>query len=108
MPIAHGKGFFNYLWYVIHDSFDIFVFILLYSATSVYVERVFSKGRILLSHLRNRLSVQSTRALLCVGTWSRMGFVSDRDVRASVILPEVEEEESDKDVEEGWDKIPGV
>lgn len=73
-------------------------------ATSVYVERVFSKGRILLSHIRNRLSVQSTRALLCLGTWSLMGFVQDSDVKAGVILPEVEEE-NENDVEEGWDKI---
>ena len=39
-------------------------------ATSVDVERVFSKGRILLSHVRNRLSVQSTWALMCLGAWS--------------------------------------
>ncbi|KAG5634133.1 hypothetical protein H0H81_003202, partial [Sphagnurus paluster] len=56
-------------------------------------------GRILLSHIRNRLSVQSTRALLCLGTWSLMGFVQDSDVKAGVILPEVEEE-NENDVEE--------
>jgi hypothetical protein len=58
-------------------------------ATSVDVERVFSKGRILLSHLRARLSVQSTRALMCVGEWSRMGFVKDSDVRVAMTLSEV-------------------
>jgi hypothetical protein len=42
-------------------NIDIFI------ATSVNVERVFSQGRILLSHLRSRLSVESTRALMCVG-----------------------------------------
>jgi len=33
-----------------------------------------------------------------------MGFVHDSDVKAGVILPEVEEEE-DEDVKEGWDGI---
>ena len=37
------------------------------TATSVDVECVFSKGRIVLSHVRNGLSVQSTCALLCLG-----------------------------------------
>ncbi|KAJ7933627.1 hypothetical protein B0H13DRAFT_1592206, partial [Mycena leptocephala] len=35
-------------------------------ATSVDVERVFSRGRLLLSHVWNRLSAQSTRALMCL------------------------------------------
>lgn len=72
-------------------------------ATSVDVERVFSKGRLLLSHVRNRLSVQSTRALMCLGVWSAMGFVKDGDVKAVTVLPEVvgEEEELDAD----WDAI---
>ncbi|KIM36395.1 hypothetical protein M413DRAFT_42588, partial [Hebeloma cylindrosporum] len=58
-------------------------------ATSVDIERVFSQGRILLSHLRNRLSVQSTRALMCVGIWSCLGYVKDSDLKAVAILPEV-------------------
>ncbi|KIL55791.1 hypothetical protein M378DRAFT_54282, partial [Amanita muscaria Koide BX008] len=49
-------------------------------ATSVNVERIFSKGRILLSHLRSHLSVQSTRALMCVGAWSLLGYVKDKDI----------------------------
>jgi hypothetical protein len=36
-------------------------------ATSVDVEQVFSKGRLVLPHVQNRLSVQSTCALLCLG-----------------------------------------
>jgi len=40
------------------------------TATSIDVEHVFSKGRIVLSHVWNGLSVQSTRALLCLGAWS--------------------------------------
>ncbi|KIL65169.1 hypothetical protein M378DRAFT_52957, partial [Amanita muscaria Koide BX008] len=50
-------------------------------ATSVDVERLFSRGRILLSHLRNRMSAQTTRALLCLGSWSRLKLVKDEDVR---------------------------
>lgn len=53
---------FGFLMYAMSDITAI--------ATSVDVERVFSKGRILLSHVRNRLSAQTTRAVLCVGSWS--------------------------------------
>ena len=73
-------------------------------AMSVDIERVFSKGRILLSHVRNRLSVQSTRALLCLGAWSLMGFICSSDVLPVTKMPE-EGEEDDKDVVEGWDHI---
>jgi len=45
-------------------------------ATSVGVEQTFSKGRLLLSHVHNRLSVQSTCALMCLGVWSLQGYVS--------------------------------
>ena len=52
------------------------------TATSVDVERLFSRGRLLLSHVRNRLSTHRTRALLCVGEWSRLGWVKDADILA--------------------------
>lgn len=58
------------------------------SATSVEVERVFSKGRLLLSHLRNRLSASSTRASLCLGSWSRMGLVRDSDILGETVKEE--------------------
>lgn len=58
-------------------------------ATSVDVERVFSRGRLILSHVRSRLSAQSTRALLCVGNWSKYGFIEDEDVKAIAELPDV-------------------
>lgn len=63
------------------------------------VERVFSKGRLLLSHVRNRLSVESTRALLCLGVWSKMGYVKDTDVMAVAQQPEVDAEDM------GWDSL---
>jgi hypothetical protein len=74
-------------------------------ATSVDVERVFSKGQILLSHLRNRLSVQSTRALMCLGAWSLMGYVRDSDVKAVTMLPDLKEDEEEEPLEENWDVI---
>jgi hypothetical protein len=74
-------------------------------ATSVDVERVFSQGRLLLSHIRSRLSVQSTRALMCLGVWSQLGFVTDSDVKAAVILPELHADEEEEVPELHWDKI---
>ncbi|EIW58934.1 HAT dimerization, partial [Trametes versicolor FP-101664 SS1] len=48
-------------------------------ATSVDPERTFSRGRLALPHTRNRLSPQSTRALMCVGNWSLAGFIHQSD-----------------------------
>jgi len=49
---------------------------------SVDVECLFSRGRLLLSHTCSQLSVASTRALLCLGSWSLLGLVWDEDVEA--------------------------
>lgn len=73
------------------------------SATSVDVERTFSQGRLVLSHVRSRLSVQSTRALLCLGVWSTMGYVKDSDVLNAAVLPDIEGEE--EDLAEDWDAM---
>jgi hypothetical protein len=56
------------------------------------VERIFSKGQILLSHIQNCLSAQSIRALMCVGNWSRLGYVKDRDVLVVTMLPDADRE----------------
>ncbi len=72
-------------------------------ATSVDVERVFSKGRLVLSHVRNALSVQSTRALMCLGAWSKLGLVKDRDVMEAAKLPDVNGSEAVLD--SGWDDV---
>lgn len=71
-------------------------------ATTVNVERVFSQGRLVLPHIRNRLSFQSTRALLCVGTWSTLGMISDTDIKAA-LGAEVRGEEEDLPAD--WDII---
>ena len=57
----------------------------------------------MLSHVRSRLSVQSTRALLCVGVWSLMGLVQDSDVQAAAALPDVDGEE--EELVYGWDSV---
>ncbi|OBZ79948.1 putative AC transposase [Grifola frondosa] len=67
------------------------------------VERMFSCGRLVLSHVRSRLSAQSTRALICLGAWSRLGLVKDDDVKAVTVLAELEGE--DQALEDGWDSI---
>ena len=77
----------------------------LFSATSVDVERTFSQGRLLLSYIRNRLSVQSTRALLCLGIWSEVGYVKDIDVKAATVLPEVDSDDSEDELDDNWDAI---
>jgi hypothetical protein len=74
-----------------------------FTATSTDVERVFSQGRLLLSHVRNRLSSQSIRALMCLGNWSRLGLVKDRDIHAVTMLAEIEGAE--EELKEGWDSI---
>jgi hypothetical protein len=73
-------------------------------ATSVDVKRAFSRARILISHLRNHLSPQTTRTLICLNQWSPAGFVNDTDVLAVARL-EAFEGENDNDLEPGWDTI---
>ena len=66
---------------------------------------MFSQGRLLLSHIRSRLSVQSTLALMCLGVWSKLGFITDSDIKAAVvILPELIGEEEEK-LGIHWDRI---
>jgi hypothetical protein len=76
-------------------------------ATSVGVERTFSKGRLLLSHLRNRLSVQSTRALMCLGVWSLQGYVQDTDINKVTALEEIVGKERMDELSKDWDAIDG-
>jgi len=71
----------------------------------VDVERVFSQGRLLLSHIRSHLSVQSTRALMCLGVWSLLSYVKDYDVKAVVVLPELQADEEEGELKLGWDKV---
>lgn len=63
------------------------------SATTINVERLFSKGRILITHLHNGLSASSISALMCLNNWVENGLVKDSDVLA------VTAESPDDDVE---------
>ena len=80
----------------VHTSFFLLAFFLLLTsllATSIDVERLFSHGWLLLSHVRSRLSVDSTQALLCLGAWSHLGLIKNEDVLKVGVLPEVDEED---------------
>ena len=83
MSFAHGLQLSDYPWYLF-ISISTMWGIIHYTATSVDVEHLFSKGCILLPHLRNRLSAQLTHALLCLGSWSRLGLVKDKDIKKVV------------------------
>ena len=72
-------------------------------ATSVDVEHVFSKGWILLSHVQNCLALQSIHALMCLGNWSKLGYVKDKDILAIAVLPDIEGDK--EELPDGWDAI---
>lgn len=75
------------------------------------MERIFSQGRILLSHLRKGLRPPTIRSLLCLGEWIRAGIVTSKDLTTAIAgledIPDPKEgEEWPKDVvEPGWDSI---
>lgn len=60
---------------------------------------MFSQGRLILPHVRSKLSAQLIHALLCLGKWSLLNLVKDVDVLAKV--------NGDEDIEldNGWDRI---
>ena len=74
------------------------------TATSVDVKRIFSCGWLLLSHVCSQLSVQSTQALLCLGCWSTLGLVQDKDIEAVTRLADVEGDE-EQPLVDNWDHI---
>ena len=41
---------------------------------------------------------------MCLGVWSRLGFITDSDVKAAVVgLPELNEDDGELDID--WDRI---
>jgi hypothetical protein len=40
---------------------------------------------------------------MCLGVWSKMGYVKDTDMKSATILPEVDGEE--EELAENWDRI---
>jgi hypothetical protein len=71
-------------------------------AMTVDVEHVFSQGCLVLPHVCSRLSVPTTRALMCIGAWSRLGLVKDGNILAA-LGDEVNGEEPE--LLAGWDAI---
>ena len=59
----------------------------------------------MLSHVHNQLSVQLTRALICLGAWSLKGYVKDCDVKAVTVLPDLKEGEEEEPLDDNWDLI---
>ena len=72
-------------------------------ATTVDIEHVFSCGHLVLPYVHSRLAVQSTHASLYVELWSSQGLVKDGDVRVSLGLDNVGEED---EFPVDWDAIP--
>ncbi|EPT01245.1 hypothetical protein FOMPIDRAFT_1120678, partial [Fomitopsis schrenkii] len=70
--------------------------------TSVGVERLFSKGRIIVTHLRNGLSAKSIRALMCLNDWSPLGLIHDTDVLAVTTEDPLKDPDAAEDPEEVW------
>ena len=99
-PFVDGAGLPDDTWYAADLSFK-WALTNVASATSVDVEHIFSRGRLLLSHTRNRMTAQTTRAVICLGAWSRLGLVKDDDVKAvTAQTDDLEDEEDD-----GWEII---
>lgn len=70
--------------------------------TSVDVEHVFSRGCILLSYLRNRMSAETTRSLMCLNLWLKAGIVKTSTVVAAICqTPDVEVVDIDNIAAEG-------
>ncbi len=75
------------------------------TATAVAVEHTFSLGRLLLPYVRNRMRGQTTRALLCLRSWSEARFVKQMDAKKVAQMDDLEGDETDFEMEEGWDCI---
>ncbi len=79
------------------------------TASSVEVERAFSQGRLLITHVRNRLTGQTARALMCLGSWSLLGLIHSEDIDRVTRLAQVPEADGNKDgdvlMPEGYERI---
>ncbi|KAG1799130.1 uncharacterized protein BJ212DRAFT_1288346, partial [Suillus subaureus] len=64
---------------------------------------LFSRGQLLLSHVRSHLSAQSTHALLCLSFWSKLNLVKTDDIVSVSSLPDIKGDE--QELNDGWDQI---
>ncbi len=105
----HGVGLPLDPWYALSRvCYHSFILILCCTATSVDVERTFSRGRRLLTHVRSRLSAQSTRAVLCLGDWGKGDRGEAKVMRAVAKLDEVVGDGDDYMMDDGWDRLSTV
>jgi hAT family C-terminal dimerisation region len=74
-------------------------------ATSINVEHIFSHGRLVLSHVRSQLSVQSMRALICVGAWSCLGLIKTKDIFLVAMLTDIKEDVTVEMLGSDWDAL---
>jgi len=51
------------------------------AATTVDVERLLSRGRLMLQHTRNCCRAARVRSLICLGNWLHHNLVSDEVIR---------------------------
>lgn len=75
-----------------------------FTATSIEVEWLFSRGRLVISHVHSRLGVQGSRALICLGVWSHLGLIKSTDIKTVSAMEEVEGE-NHIDLGDRWDNI---
>ena len=89
IPRAYASSLFKHFYRCTNPMYSSFL------ASSVEVERVFSRGRLLLSHVRSALSPESTRAVLCLGQWSLLDLIDDGDLKDVARMAEVDGDGSD-------------
>lgn len=77
--------------------------LMIFSATSINIEQLFSRGCLIGTHTCSQLSAQVTRALLCLGAWSHFNLIKTEDVFAVAALKDVKEGE--EALEDKWDDI---
>ena len=66
------------------------------------MEHVFSQGCLVLPHVRNRLSSQTTRAVMAIGAWSKLSLVKDLDIKTALGK---EDQGPEEELPAGWDAI---
>ena len=71
---------------------------------SVNIEQLFSCSHLILSHVWNWLSAQTTCMVLCVGSWSLLNLVKAKDAQKVAALEEINGED-DVQLEDRWDHI---
>jgi len=66
-------------------------------------QRISQPSILILSHIRNCLTVASTRALMCLGAWTKLNLVQNSDIKAAAVLPDIIGDEDELAL--GWDHI---